>query len=175
VHGHHGIQLNNLRYNDRGNRLKNIGMALQSKGGAAEVKVEYTHNDVHSVNVFDPILEEFFQAFVTDPDIEQGTTLAELKVLRPSTYANKGFTGKRNARSSQSVISANATHDENMRRVNSRRTQRAPENELEALIESARKGDKTSTPHATGRNSMPAELPEPSSEEYGEDGVYEDD
>jgi hypothetical protein len=75
-------------------------------GQAAEVKVEYTHNDLYSVNVVNPFTDEIIQAFVTDPDIEPGTTLAELKVQRASTYADKDFTGRRKARSSQTFTDA---------------------------------------------------------------------
>lgn len=175
VHSHQGIQLNNLRYNDPDNRLKTIGMVLQRQGQAAEVVVEYTHNDVYSVNVVDPITEEIFQAVVVDPDIEPGTTLAELKVSRPSTYANKGFTGRRCAKSSPTFIKANAAHDENTRQVRSRRSQRAPTDAIEAHIMRLREEDATLSPPITRRLSVSSESEEPNAEEYGTDGVYEDD
>lgn len=174
-HAHQGIQLNNLRYNDPDNKLKHIGMTLRRQGQAAQVTVEYTHNDLHSINVVDPITDEIFQAFVTDPDIKQGTTLAELKVLRASNYANKGFTGRRNAKSSQTVINANEAHDGNMRQVRSRRTQPAPTEALEAMLMSAIGEDDTLSPPAIGKNSTSTEPLEPGAEEYGTDGEYEDD
>lgn len=175
VHSHHGIQLNNLRYNDPDNRLKTIGMVLQRQGQAAEVVVEYTHNDVYSVNVFDPITEEIFEAVVVDPDIEPGTTLAELKVLRPSIYANKGFTGRRRAKSSPTFIKANAAHDENTRQVRSRRSQRAPTDAIEAQIMRLTEEDDTLSPPTTRRRSVSSKTEEPNAEEYGTEGVYEDD
>lgn len=175
VHAHQGIQLNNLRYNDPNNKLKNIGMTLQRQGYPAQVTVEYTDNDVYSVNVVDPITDDIFQAFVTDPDIEPGTTLAELKVLRTKTYTNKGFTGRRNARSSQTVINANEAHDENMRRVSARRTQRAPTDAISAELMRLREEDDTLSSPTVGRNSMSNEPLEPRAEEYGADGEYEND
>lgn len=175
VHSHQGIQLNNLRYNDPSNRLKTIGMVLQRQGQAAEVVVEYTHNDVYSVNVFDPITEEIFEAVVVDPDIEPGTTLAELKVLRPSIYANKGFTGRRRAKSSPTFIKANAAHDENTRQVRSRRSQRAPTDAIEAQIMRLTEEDDTLSPPTTRRRSVSSKTEEPNAEEYGTEGVYEDD
>ncbi|MGF2734488.1 hypothetical protein [Marinobacter sp. DUT-1] len=174
-HAHQGIQLNNLRYNDPDNKLKHIGMTLRRQGQTAQVTVEYTHNDLHSINVVDPITDEIFQAFVTDPDIKQGTTLAELKVLRASTYANKGFTGRRNAKSSQTVINANEAHDENMRQVRSRRTQPAPTDALEAMLMKAIGEDDTLSPPAIGKHLTSTESLEPGAEEYGTDGEYEDD
>ncbi len=142
VHAHQGIQLNNLRYNDPDNRLKEIGMDLRRRGQTAEVMVEYTHNDVYSVNVVDPFTEKVFKAVVVDQDIEPGTTLAELKVSRPSTYTNKGFTGRRRAKSSPTFINANAAHDENSRRVRSRRSQRAVTEAMNDLIMAARGEDR---------------------------------
>lgn len=175
-HAHHGVQLNNLRYNDPENRLKDIGMALHSRGQAAEVKVEYTHNDLYSVNVFDPITDEIIQAFVTDQDIEPGTTLAELKVLRASTYADKGFTGRRKAKSSPTVTRANEAHDAKMQRVGSRRSQPAPTDFINATIDRLKEeyGEIPAIP-GVGRNSVSTELLEPSAEEFGENGEYEDD
>lgn len=174
-HSHQGIQLNNLRYNDADNRLKTIGMVLQRQGQAPEVMVEYTHNDVYSVNVVDPITEEVFKAVVVDEDIEPGTTLAELKVSRPSSYANKGFTGRRRAKSSPTFINANAAHDENSRLVRSRRSQRAATDPIEAELERLRKEDDTLPPPTARRRSTSSESEEPTSEEFGTDGVYEDD
>lgn len=174
-HSHQGIQLNNLRYNDPDNRLKTIGMVLQRQGQAPEVMVEYTNNDVYSVNVVDPITEEVFEAVVTDPDIERGTTLAELKVSRPSTYTNKGFTGRRRAKSSPTFINANAAHDENSRRVRSRRSQRAATDPIEAELERLREEDDTVSPPTARRRSISSASEDPIAEEYGTDGVYEDD
>ena len=175
VHAHQGIQLNNLRYNDPDNRLKEIGMDLRRRGQAAEVMVEYTHNDVHSVNVVDPITEKVFKAVVVDQDIEPGTTLAELKASRPSTYTNKGFTGRRRAKSSPTFINANAAHDENSRRVRSRRSQRAPTDPIEAELERLREEDDTLPPPTARRRSISSASEDPIAEEYGADGVYEDD
>lgn len=174
-HSHQGIQLNNLRYNDPDNRLKEIGMDLRRRGEAAEVMVEYTHNDVHSVNVVDPITEKIFKAVVVDQDIEPGTTLAELKVSRPSTYTNKGFTGRRRAKSSPTFINANAAHDENSRRFRSRRSQRAPADAIEAELMRLKEEDDTLPPPTARRRPMSSESEEPIKEEYGTDGVYEDD
>lgn len=174
-HSHQGIQLNNLRYNDAENRLKEIGMDLRRRGQVAEVMVEYTHNDVYSVNVVDPFTEKVFKAVVVDQDVEPGTTLAELKVSRPSAYTNKGFTGRRRAKSSPTFINANAAHDENSRRVRSRRSQHAPLNAIEAELERCREEDDTLAPPTARRGSISSASEDPTAEEYGTDGVYEDD
>ena len=175
LHSHQGIQLNNLRYNDAENRLKEIGMDLRRRGQAAEVMVEYTHNDVYSVNVVDPFTQKVFKAVVVDQDVEPGTTLAELKVSRPSAYTNKGFTGRRRAKSSPTFINANAAHDENSQLVRSRRSQRAATDPIEAELERLRKEDDTLPPPTARRRSTSSESEEPIKEEYGTDGVYEDD
>lgn len=175
AHAHQGIQLNNLRYNDSEDRLKHIGMNLKIMGQPAEVQVQYTPNDIHSVNVVDPFTDEIFQAFVTDDDILPGTTLAELRVQRVSTYANKGFTGRRNAHSSQTVINANEAHDENVRSVHSRGTQRAPTNNIEAELMRLKEEDHGTRIPSTNRHPMSTEPLNPSTEEYGTDGEYEDD
>lgn len=174
-HAHQGIQLNKLRYNDNEDRLKHIGMTLRRMGRPAEVQVEYTHNDVHSVNVVDPITDEVFQAFVSDLDIKPGTTFAELKAQRGSTYANKGFTGRRKSRSSLTVTNANEAHDANMRRVGSRQTQRAPTNAIYAELVRPIEEEDTLPRPTVRRSSMRTETLELSSEEYGADGEYEDD
>lgn len=174
-HSHQGIQLNNLRYNDAENRLKEIGMDLRRRGQVAEVMVEYTHNDVYSVNVVDPFTEKVFKAVVVDQDVEPGTTLAELKVSRPNAYTNKGFTGRRRAKSSPTFINANAAHDENSRRVRSRRSQHAPLNAIEAELERCREEDDTLAPPTARRGSISSASEDPTAEEYGTDGVYEDD
>ncbi|MCM0613740.1 transposase [Marinobacter sediminum] len=174
-HGHQGIQLNNLRYNDPENRLKRIGMVLRSMNEPAEVQVEYTHNDISRINVIDPLSDEVFSAFVTDQDIEPGTTHAEWKARRASHYADKGYTGPRKARSSRAIINANEGHDANMRRVSSRRTRPAPVNDVEKLINESLEEDRSLSNPPVGGNSMPYESLETRSEEYGQDGEYEDD
>lgn len=175
AHAHQGVQLNNLRYNDPDDRLKHIGMTLQSFGQPAEVKVEYTHNDIYSVNVVDPLTDEIVRAFVTDPDISLGTTLAEFKVQRASTYADKGFTGRRTAKSSPTVTRANEAHDANQR-GGARRAQRAPTAAINAGIDRIKEehGENPAIP-GVGRNSVSTEILEPGAEEYGENGEYEDD
>ncbi|WP_166267129.1 DDE-type integrase/transposase/recombinase [Marinobacter caseinilyticus] len=175
LHAHQGVQLNNLRYNDHENRLKHIGMKLQSRGEPAEVTVQYTHNDLSSVNVVDPFTDDIIQAFVTDTRIEQGTSLSEWNALRRSTYADKGFTGKRKAKSSRTVRNANEAHDENMRRVGSRRSQQDDTGTLNELINSAREGDDNSPIPTVGTHSMSTKPTKPSAQEYGADGEYEDD
>ena len=174
-HAHQGIQLNNLRYNDSEDRLKQIGMILRRMGQSAEVQVQYTHNDVHSVNVVDPITDEVFRAFVSDPNIKPGTTLAELKVQQGSTYANKGFTGKRTARSSQTFTNANEAHDEKVRGVISRSSQRAPTNAIHAELMRIREEEHDTHIPGDTRHLVSTEPLEPRAEEYGTDGEYEDD
>jgi transposase InsO family protein len=174
-HGHQGIQLNNLRYNDREGRLKKIGMTLRNMNQPAKVQVEFTHNDISQVNVIDPFSDDIFPVYVTDADIGPGLTHAEWRARRKSTYANKGFTGQRKAKSSRTFINANEGHDANMRRVRSRQTRPAPTNELEAMINGAMGEESPFETPPSGRDSVPAELLESRSEQYGEDGEYEDD
>lgn len=175
AHCHQGIQLNSLRYNDSEGRLKMIGMALKSTNQPAEVKVEYSHNDISRVNVIDPFSDESFSVPVTERDIELGTTAAEWRARRPSTYTNKGFTGQRKARSSQTFIDANEGHAANMRRVRTKRSRPSPTNDLEALIDEAIGDERSSGIAPTGNDPAPAELRENRLEQYGEDGVYDDD
>tara|TARA_R110002124_G_scaffold63508_1_gene174049 strand:- start:385 stop:828 length:444 start_codon:yes stop_codon:yes gene_type:complete len=144
-------------------------------GQSAEVQVQYTHNDVHSVNVVDPITDEVFRAFVSDPNIKPGTTLAELKVQQGSTYANKGFTGKRTARSSQTFTNANEAHDEKVRGVISRSSQRAPTNAIHAELMRIREEEHDTHIPGDTRHLVSTEPLEPRAEEYGTDGEYEDD
>ena len=174
-HAHQGIQLHKLRYNDDEDRLKQIGMTLRGMGQPAEVQVQYTHNDVHSVNIVDPFTDEIFQAFVTEDNIPKGTTLAEWKVRCGSTYSNKGFTGRRKPKSSPTVTRANEVHAEKMRGVSSRRTQRAPTNAIHAeLMRIMEEEHDTQIPGNT-KHLVSTEPLEPRAEEYGTDGEYEDD
>jgi transposase InsO family protein len=137
-HSHQGVCVNKLQYNDPDDKIKLIGMRLRNQGRVPEVTVQYTYNDVSSVNVIDPETEEIIQAFVTDERVPAGMSYAELEARRGRTYKAKGFTGKPRAKSSKTVLEANSAHDAQMRSCASRKSSDAPTEKIHEVIRSGR-------------------------------------
>jgi len=135
-HAHQGVRVNKLRYNDPDNRIKLIGMRLRQRGFEPEVTVQYTYNDISSVNVIDPETDEIIQAFVTDERIPIGMSYAEHEARGGRRYTAKGFTGNPRAKSSKTVLEANREHDAQMRSCASRKSSRAPTEKIHEVIRS---------------------------------------
>ncbi|PXX93235.1 hypothetical protein DIT71_00035 [Marinobacter vulgaris] len=175
-HCHQGVRVNNLQYNDPEGRVKLIGMRLKQRGFEPEVTVQYTYNDVSSVNVIDPETDEIIQAFVTDESIPAGMSYAELEVRRGRTYKDKGFTGKPRAKSSKTVQEANNEHDAQMRSCASRKSSRAPTEKIHEAIRSKREDeDRGFDEFDEGWEMSDSQTDESNLIDYDDDGDYEDD
>ena len=65
-HGHLGVVINKIRYNDRNARLKNLGLVLKQYGKKPIVQCNYNPNDISSISVVDPFTDEVFEVPSTE-------------------------------------------------------------------------------------------------------------
>jgi len=134
--GHLGITVENVRYNDQNQtkRLKSIYGYLDQHKKETRVKCEYTPNDIHAVTVHDPINEERFQVFATDPRILPGMTSAEWDAIR---LENKPARGARHSSLTDDPELTEA-HKQNKRQINEARKRKSSTANLAEINEGMR-------------------------------------
>lgn len=90
-YGCQGVNINNVRYNDKQGRLQDIYMKLRNRGYEPYVDCEYSENNIKSINVIDPISYEVFEVFAVDSEIYDGRSLIEHEASSTKKDRNKGF------------------------------------------------------------------------------------
>lgn len=80
-HGHLGVVINNVRYNDYGGELKRIAMLLKDDGKKTTVQCNYNSNDISSIAVVNPYTDEVLEVSNTE-GIPEGTPYVQYKSER---------------------------------------------------------------------------------------------
>jgi hypothetical protein len=110
---HQGVQINNVRYNDKANILKTIGLKLRRLNKDNVVECMYSVTDISQITVRDPETEQTFVANAVNKDIEAGTSLAEFEAGRVKRYKDKGFGRKRTFAESKECQAAEEAYQAN--------------------------------------------------------------
>jgi len=129
-HGHQGLAINYVFYNDPDGRLKEIYRRLKALGDDAVVTCEYSPNDISEINVNDPFTDEMFVVPTFDERIRSGMTLAEFRAAYPTPKKNKGFGHSRVARTSQTMQDVKQAHNKKMKSIGHKRSEVAHVDEI---------------------------------------------
>jgi hypothetical protein len=119
---HQGVQINNVRYNDIGRKLKTIGLKLRRNNEQTVVECHYSVTDISKITVVDPFTEQTFVVNAIDNDIVSRMSLAEFDAIRVKRYKNKGvgrkrtFVGSDEYKATEEAYEANPNRRDTIRR-----------------------------------------------------------
>lgn len=85
-HFHKGVTINRIRYNDKDDLLKKIGMRYKQMNQPALVECYYSTSDVGRISVIDPFMNITFIVPAVHRDDLQGMSLIEFNAKYPSSY-----------------------------------------------------------------------------------------